>query len=86
VSDQPADGRPDGFVLPSSIPDRESVDGWRRWRLTRHAFVPASQLSLAAYRVLSSRQRQLHDLLQLWQLDDRLDDESLPGQLALLDW
>jgi hypothetical protein len=25
------------------------------------------------------------DLLQLWQLDDRLDDEPPPGQLALLD-
>jgi hypothetical protein len=38
------------------------VAGWREWRLTRHSFVPAPRLSLADYRRLSPRKRQLHDL------------------------
>jgi len=50
------------FMLPGPIADRETVDGWRRWRLSRHAFVPAPQLSLADYRRLSPRRRHLHDL------------------------
>lgn len=50
------------FVLPGPIADRETVEGWRQWRLTRHAFQPAPRLSLAAYRALSPRKRQLHDL------------------------
>ena len=29
------------FVLPGPITDRETVAGWRQWRLTRHSFVPA---------------------------------------------
>lgn len=50
------------FVLPGQIPDRETVEGWARWRLTRHDFVPAPRVDLAAYRTLSPRRRQLHDL------------------------
>ncbi|MFC4084724.1 TniB family NTP-binding protein [Amycolatopsis samaneae] len=44
------------------IPDRETIEGWQQWRLTRHAFVPAPRLTLAAYRKLSPRRRQIHDL------------------------
>jgi chloramphenicol 3-O-phosphotransferase len=51
-----------GFALPGAIPDRETVAGWRQWRLTRHSFVPAPRLSIAEYRALSPRRRQLHDL------------------------
>jgi chloramphenicol 3-O-phosphotransferase len=50
------------FVLPGPITDRETVDGWRRWRLSRHAFVPAPRLSPADYSRLSPRRRHLHDL------------------------
>ncbi|MFD6068666.1 AAA family ATPase [Amycolatopsis lurida] len=50
------------FVLPGQIPDRETVEGWKQWRLTRHQFVPAPKLDLAAYKALSPRKRQLHDL------------------------
>ncbi len=50
------------FILPGPIADRETVAGWRQWRLTRHSFVPAPRLSLADYRRLSPRKRQLHDL------------------------
>jgi hypothetical protein len=51
-----------GFTLPNAIPDRETARGWRQWRVTRHAFVPASSLTLAEYQALSPRGRQLHDL------------------------
>jgi len=50
------------FIVPGPIADRETVAGWRQWRLTRHSFVPAPRLSLADYRRLSPRKRQLHDL------------------------
>ncbi|WP_284741714.1 TniB family NTP-binding protein [Amycolatopsis sp. RTGN1] len=50
------------FVLPGQIPDRETVEGWKQWRLTRHSFVRAPRLDLAAYQALSPRKRQLHDL------------------------
>ncbi|BCY10950.1 TniB family NTP-binding protein [Actinoplanes sp. L3-i22] len=50
------------FLLPAGIPDRETVNGWTHWRQTRHAFVPAPALTLAEYRMLSPRDRQLHDL------------------------
>jgi chloramphenicol 3-O-phosphotransferase len=49
-------------VLPGQIPDRETVEGWKQWRCSRHRFAPAPRLDLAAYRVLSPRRRQLHDL------------------------
>ncbi|MDQ7907609.1 AAA family ATPase [Phytohabitans sp. ZYX-F-186] len=57
----PADGTL-SFVLPGPVADRQTVQGWRRWRLTRHAFVPAPALSIAQYRTLSPRKRHLHDL------------------------
>lgn len=41
----PSDAVP--FILPGPIADRETVAGWRLWRLTRHSFVPAPRLSLA---------------------------------------
>lgn len=50
------------FVLPGPAVDRERVDGWTQWRLTRHSFVPAPRLDLADYRRLSPRQQTLHDL------------------------
>ncbi|WUA12415.1 TniB family NTP-binding protein (plasmid) [Nocardia sp. NBC_01377] len=50
------------FILPGQVPDRETVEGWRRWRLSRHAFVPAPRIGLGEYRLMSPRQRGLHDL------------------------
>ncbi len=50
------------FVLPGPPPQRETVQGWARWRTTRHAFVAAPRLDLAAWRVMSPRRRMLHDL------------------------
>lgn len=41
---------------------RDTVDGWERWRITRHDFVPAPRLSLAEWRLLSPRKKTLHDL------------------------
>jgi hypothetical protein len=60
--DQARDSGPLAFVLPGPIADRETVAGWRQWRLTRDSFVPAPRLSLADYRRLSPRKRHLHDL------------------------
>jgi len=60
---QPAgDRQPAAFVLPGAIPDRETVEGWRRWRLSRHSFIPAPRITKAEYWTLSPRRRQLHDL------------------------
>lgn len=50
------------FTLPGPTADRETVQGWARWRVTRHAFGPAPLLDLAQYRLLSPRARSLHDL------------------------
>ncbi len=50
------------FVLPGPGAERETVEGWTRWRLNRHAFVPAPRLDLATYRTMSQRCRMLHDL------------------------
>ncbi|ONI91916.1 hypothetical protein ALI22I_06515 [Saccharothrix sp. ALI-22-I] len=50
------------FVLPGVIPDRETLDGWRQWRRTRHDFRPAPRISAATYRTMSARRRHLHDL------------------------
>lgn len=49
-------------ILPGPVTDRETVEGWRQWRLTRHDFQPAARLSLAGYRTMSPRKRALHDL------------------------
>ena len=51
-----------GFVLPGPPADRETCQGWTRWRLTRHSFTPAPKISLAQWRAMSPRSRQLHDL------------------------
>jgi hypothetical protein len=56
------------FILPGPIADRETVAGWRQWRLTRHSFVPAPRLSLADYRRLSPRKRQLEPPRVRWRL------------------
>jgi hypothetical protein len=50
------------FILPGEIPDRETVEGWTQWRLTRNNFIPAPRISLDEYRLMSPRRRQLHDL------------------------
>jgi hypothetical protein len=50
------------FILPGPIADRKTAEGWRQWRPTRHAFVPAPRLGLADYRRLGPRKRHLHDL------------------------
>jgi Bacterial TniB protein len=50
------------FVLPGPPPQRETVQGWAQWRRTRHAFVAAPRLDLAAWRAMSPRRRMLHDL------------------------
>ena len=50
------------FILPGPAVDRESIDGSTRWRLTRHDFVPAPDLGIAAYRAMTPRRRMLHDL------------------------
>jgi len=59
---QAGENPPVPFILPGPVTDRETVEGWRQWRLTRHAFMPAPRLSLADYRRLSPRKRHLHDL------------------------
>jgi AAA domain len=50
------------FVMAGPPPVRETLAGWQRWRLSRHAFIPAPLLDLRAWRALSPRQRMLHDL------------------------
>jgi len=44
------------------VTDRSTLDGWTRWRLTRRSFQPAPVISLADYKQMSPRQRDLHDL------------------------
>jgi len=56
-----------GTVLPASflpgpVPDRETLEGWTRWRLTRRDFVPALVITAAEYAAMTARQRRLHDL------------------------
>jgi hypothetical protein len=53
------------FLLPGPAIDRECVDGWARWRRTRHSFVAAPRITLAQYRAMSPRKRQLHELHRL---------------------
>jgi hypothetical protein len=50
------------FALPARTDDRETAEGWTRWRTTRHDFVSAPVLTLADYRLLSPRHKTLHDL------------------------
>jgi hypothetical protein len=56
-----------GTVLPASflpgpVPDRETLEGWTRWRLTRRDFGPAPAITAAEYAAMTARQRRLHDL------------------------
>jgi hypothetical protein len=51
-----------GFTLPGPPCDRETAAGWTRWRLTRHGFAPAPVITIAEWRAMSPRSRQLHDL------------------------
>jgi hypothetical protein len=53
--------RPASF-LPGPVPDRETLDGWTRWRLTRRDFVPAPVVTAAEHARMTPRQRRLHDL------------------------
>ena len=53
--------RPAAF-LPGPVPDRESLEGWTRWRLTRRDFVPAPVITTAEHARMTPRQRRLHDL------------------------
>ncbi|MFF5614604.1 TniB family NTP-binding protein [Streptomyces albidoflavus] len=43
-------------------PVRETLSGWEQWRTARAEFTPAPQMDLATWRVLSPRERLLHDL------------------------
>jgi len=53
--------RPASF-LPGPVPDRETLEGWTRWRLTRRDFVPAPVITAEEHAALTPRQRRLHDL------------------------
>ena len=59
----PADPTP--FLLPGATADRETAEGWARWRHSRHSFTPAPRVSVAEFRVMSPRRRQLHELHRL---------------------
>jgi hypothetical protein len=48
--------------LPGPVPDRETLDGWTRWRLTRRDFVPAPVITAGEHDRMTPRQRRLHDL------------------------
>jgi hypothetical protein len=53
--------RPASF-LPGPVPDRETWEGWTRWRLTRGDFMPAPVVTAAEHASMTARQRRLHDL------------------------
>ncbi len=61
----PGQGRVAPFPWPGKTTDRETAGSWEQWRRTRHSFVPAPRVTLAQYRVMSPRGRQLHDLHRL---------------------
>jgi len=48
--------------LPGPMPDRETWEGWTRWRLARGAFEPAPRVSAAEHARMGRRQQRLHDL------------------------
>lgn len=56
--------RPASF-LPGPVPDRETLEGWTRWRLTRRDFIPAPVITAAEHAAMTPRQRRLHDLHRL---------------------
>ncbi|MFE4258192.1 AAA family ATPase [Streptomyces sp. NPDC056883] len=49
------------FFSDTSLP-RDQLAGWELWRRTRNAFVPAPQITLAAWTAMSPRARAVHDL------------------------
>lgn len=51
-----------GFILPGEVPDRETAEGWTRWRKTRHSFVPAPRIPRTVYDNKSPRDQAIHDL------------------------
>jgi hypothetical protein len=53
------------FLLPGATADRETAEGWARWRLSRHSFTPAPRVTLAEFRAMSPRRRQFHELHRL---------------------
>lgn len=53
---------PTPYILPGRIPDRETREGWERWRRTRHDFVPAPSVSQEEYALMAPRRRRLYDL------------------------
>lgn len=48
--------------LPGPVPDRETWEGWTRWRLTRRDFIPAPVVTAGEHAAMTARQRRLHDL------------------------
>lgn len=56
------DYNPIPYILPGRVPDRETREGWERWRRTRHDFVPAPMLSREVYEAMPPRRRRLYDL------------------------
>ncbi|MGH3421848.1 MAG: AAA family ATPase, partial [Streptosporangiaceae bacterium] len=48
--------------LPGPVPDRETWEGWTRWRHTRRDFTPAPLVTAAQHAAMTARQRRLHDL------------------------
>lgn len=50
------------FLLPTTGAARDTIESWRNWRETRHVFVPAPRLTVQKYRLLSPRDRRIHDL------------------------
>lgn len=50
------------FILPPRPADRQTEEGWRQWRLTRHSFVPAPRLTRQEFASLSPRRQVLHEL------------------------
>jgi hypothetical protein len=50
------------FGVPGPVADRETVEGWQRWRLTRHSFQPVPPAEPGRLPELSPRKWALHDL------------------------
>jgi hypothetical protein len=53
------------LLPPGTAADRETAEGWARWRLSRHSFAPAPRVTLAEFRAMSPRRRHLHELHRL---------------------
>jgi AAA domain len=62
----PAAGREEASslasFLPGLTPDRETWEGWTRWRLARRDFTPAPVVAADEHAAMTARQRRLHDL------------------------